>query len=158
MARAGFCGKRNPLMGGITVSKLAERIGMDALRFLHSHRGWASAAVHNPRQAIPQPLRGSSLCTREPFLAETPNRPPNSKRRLSAQARGSLQLPRNTQPIPSKEQGRCPRGEHLLGALWFFLAARKNNNKLRATEIMPPTAIYNLVMMQPSSHRPSHSP
>ena len=92
------------------------------------------------------------------FSAETPNRQPNSKRRLSAQARGSLQLPRNTQPVPAKEQGRCPRGHSLLGALWFFLAARKNNNKLRATEIVPPTAIYNLVMMQPSPHRSSYSP
>ena len=66
-------------------------------------------------QAIPQPLRGSSLGTREPFLAETPNRPPNSKRRLSAQARGSLQLPRNAQPVPSKGKGEMPKRGTPLG-------------------------------------------
>ena len=89
---------------------------------------------------------------------KTPNRLPNPKCRLSAQARGSLQLPRNTQPVPAKEQGRCPRGHSLLGALWFFLAARKNKKHLRTAEIMPPTAIYNLVMLQPSPHRSSYSP
>ena len=54
-------------MGGITVSKLAERIGMDALHFLHACRVCESAGVHNLRQSIPQPLRGSSLYTREPL-------------------------------------------------------------------------------------------
>ena len=75
------------------------------------------------------------------FSAETPNRQPHPKRRLSAQARGSLQLPRNTQPVPAKEQGRCPRGHSLLGALWFFLAARKNNNKLRTAASVQPAVV-----------------
>ena len=114
-------------------------------------------ATHpTPPKLLPLSPQGTTL----PYEGKlkTPNRPPNPKCRLSAQARGSPQLPRNAQPVPAKEQGRCPRGHSLLGALWFFLAARKNKNKLRATEIMPPTAIYNLVMMQPSSHRSSYSP
>ena len=71
--------------------------------------------MRNLRQAIPQPLRGSSLYTREPFSAETPNRPPNPKCRLSAQARGSLQLPRNTPPISSKGKGEMPKRGTPLG-------------------------------------------
>ena len=77
------------------------------------------------QQAIPQPLRGSSLCAREPLcgapaclirpgcprLSIQPDSRLISKCWISAQnARGSLQLLRCTRTVPEKKGG-CPRGQ-----------------------------------------------
>ena len=62
------------------------------------------------------------------FSAETPNCQPNSKRRLSAQARGSLQLPRNARPVPSKDKGEMPKRGTPLGCSLVLSRSEKEQS------------------------------
>ena len=114
----------------------------------------AESAAGNPSSPTGQlPLhKGAFFQPRHPTASLTPSAAYPHKQGAVFNCPGTPNL------FHRRTKGRCPRGEHLLGALWFFLAARKNNHLIRAVANVPPHAIHNLVMMQPSPHRPSYSP
>ena len=72
-----------------------------------------NATKRTPLKLLPLCPQGTPLSPAGKL--KTPNRPPNSKRRLSAQARGSLQLPRNARPVPTKGKGEMPKRGTPLG-------------------------------------------
>ena len=87
-------------------------------------RGHIEHAAGNPSAPSGQlPLhKGAFFQPRHPTASLTPSAAYPHKQGAVFNCPGILNL------FHRRTKGRCPRGEHLLGALWFFLAARKNKN------------------------------
>ena len=90
-------------------------------------------SIHNSEFIISLPLSpfGAAPFTQGSlFSAETPKRQPHPKRRLSAQARGSLQLPRNARLAPSKDKGEMPKRGTPLGCSLVLSRSEKEQSTL----------------------------